>query len=237
MTEEYKDRLIAKMLDSPSSLSDEELDAIANDEELMGIHEMSAELSGSCIRQPEIDIEKEWAVFRPRIRRRRPMARLMRAAAIFIGVALVSVIIAKMSDYTFAPSEPTVVAEADRQLPVGENRQSSAAASEMPVSEKKAADDMEKKASSDSKSGRKNIPSNCLLAKTDVVEPERLDEMMADIDVDEYIRIQQAKVDNDLAMQHAELYQSQRRVLAQMIDMIDGAGDLDTDYAKTVIMQ
>ena len=96
---------------------------------------------------------------------------------------------------------------------------------------------MEKKASSVSKSGRKNIPSNCQLAKTDVVEPERLDEMMADIDVDEYIRIQQAKVDNDLAMQHAELYQSQRRVLAQMIDMIDGAGDLDTDYAKTVIMQ
>ena len=238
MTEEYKERLIAKMLDAPSSLSDEELEAIVNDEELSGIYEMSAQVGSACVRQPEIDIDKEWAAFQPRLRRRRrpAMARLMRVAAIFTGVALVSGVIVKMSEHTLAPSEPAAVAKAEDQLPVRESRQSIAAASEESDPDVNAADEVEKKAAAVSTYGRKTVSSNSKLAKVEKVEPAGLDEMISNIDVDEYIRIQQAKVDNDLAMQNVELYDAQRFALSQMIDMIDGAGDLDTENVKTKIM-
>lgn len=64
MTEEQKELLIAKMLDTPSSLSEEDLELILHDEELRGIYEASAALSGACIRQPELDMIAEWNCFR-----------------------------------------------------------------------------------------------------------------------------------------------------------------------------
>lgn len=60
MTEEQIEILIAKMLDAPSSLSDEELDSILQDEDLRSFYAASAALGNACIRQPEWDMEAEW---------------------------------------------------------------------------------------------------------------------------------------------------------------------------------
>lgn len=56
MTEEQKEILIAKLLDCPSSLSDEELDLILHDGELREIYDASVAMSGALVRQPDFDM-------------------------------------------------------------------------------------------------------------------------------------------------------------------------------------
>lgn len=55
MTEEQKEKLIARMLDSPSSLSDEELEMMTLDEELRDIYEISSSVSGACMPAPHLE--------------------------------------------------------------------------------------------------------------------------------------------------------------------------------------
>lgn len=65
MTEEQKEILIAKMLDAPASLSDMELDAILNDDELRDIYAASAALDSAYAAEAEFDMDAEWKRFCP----------------------------------------------------------------------------------------------------------------------------------------------------------------------------
>ena len=114
MTEEQKEILIAKMLDAPYSLSDEELDLMMHDDELREIYEASAALSSALIRQPELDMKAEWDRFRPRLRRKpAPMRWVMRVAAIFLGVIFFSGIAVRIIDKVFSDDQTPVVAKVD----------------------------------------------------------------------------------------------------------------------------
>lgn len=55
MTDEHKEILIAKLLDSPASLSDEELDAIAHDDELRDLYGVSSAVSDAYACRSEWD--------------------------------------------------------------------------------------------------------------------------------------------------------------------------------------
>ncbi len=59
MTDEQRDIIIAKMIDAPAALTDEELRMIASDAELSDIQAVSAAVSGAYARKPTIDIEGE----------------------------------------------------------------------------------------------------------------------------------------------------------------------------------
>lgn len=222
MTEEQKEILIAKMLDAPSSLSDEELDLILHDAELRDIYDASAALCSACMRQPVLDMEAEWTAFRPRIRRKpSPERWIMRVAAIFLGVLLLSGIVTKIVDKVFAPDErPIAKAEpaTDSVAPLLE------LPAQLITESVPGAEPVVKKS--------KPAVSKGHIATAEIARPSRNDAPAEpDIDIDEYLRAQQARIDNDLAMQAAEAYMEEYR---QLIPLLDAAGVYSSELDNAI---
>lgn len=215
MTEEQKDILIARMLDSPASLTDEQLEMIFHDEELRDIYEMSVEVSSACVRQPQLDMEKELELFRPRIRRKPfPMQWVMRVAAIFLGVLLISSVAGWIIDYIFSSSYETAIAKVEKTSEVKDLN---------PVKEiPSVAEPRDETSAASIEHGR--IKKNAAVGspvrhskKQEAPETQEADE----IDLDEYLRIQQARIDNEIAMQNAEIYRVEYSSYLRMINPQD----------------
>ncbi len=229
MTEEQKDRLIVKMLDAPSSLSDEELYAILHDDELKDIYEMSSAVSGAYVSQPELDMEMEWKRFRLRIKPKPSYIRwVMRVAAIFLGAVFISGIMYKMIDIIFIPDDNSVIAK------VGVPKKSAtvipavAEIQEPRVQSKSVAESSgEKKAESTPKR---------YIAKIKMDKPTKATST-DDIDIDCYLRVQQARIDNDLAMQAAVVYEEEFNDIMILLDAIGGHNEEMNNTIRKVTMQ
>ncbi len=203
MTEEQKEILIAKMLDAPASLTDEELESIITDDELRDIHRVSSIVRGACIKHPEIDMEEEWKRFSLRMcLKPTRMRRIMRVAAVLLGVMFACGIVVRLIDYYASPNTQSLIVKMEQTLnsentpPIIENLQ---------ISDCKA-DSIYKSTPQENQT----VISKRTLAKTKIAKPkiEQLPEA-TDIDVDDYLRIYQARIDNDLAMQEAEIYREE----------------------------
>lgn len=214
MTEEQKEILIAKMLDSPSSLSHEELDAILHDNELREIYNVSSAVSGACIRQPEMNIAEEWTRFRPRIHRKSGTKWwIMRIAAIFLGVAFVAGIATKMTNHFLTPTNHPVIAGVPQKMPLT-SPPTVKLQPDMPPSESQGNPTFQSTilTNPDPKPGQP-------MAKIKTDKSKKV-ETPPKIDIDEYIRIQQARIDNDLAMQIAEYYTDEYSILMPIFDAV-----------------
>lgn len=89
MREEDKDILTVKMLDAPSALTDDEIDAIIQDEELRGIYEMSSDLVRACAERAPVNVADEWKRFSRKLPNRPSMfRRSVRAAAVFAAILM-----------------------------------------------------------------------------------------------------------------------------------------------------
>lgn len=213
MTEEQKEILIAKMLDAPSSLSDEELDMLMHDDELREIYEASAAVSSACVRQPELDMKAEWERFRPRIKRKpAPMRWVMRVAAIFLGVIFLSAITVRIIDKVFSTDQTHAVAKVQ---PSPKLNTSTAIPVDQPLTEIK--DEAEKEPVIRRKPNH-HRPVDKIDNSQSIAQAE--DSVIIDVDIDEYLRIQQARIDNDLAMQSARIYQEEYENLAALLDAV-----------------
>lgn len=222
MTEEKKEFLIAKMLDSPSSLSDEEMDVILHDDELKDIYEMSSAVSGACIRQPEINMTGEWERFRPRIRRKPSAMRwVMRVAAIFLGVVVASGIGVTLTDYLLSSEEQPVIAKVEEKHAVTPDRISIPVAANEPVV--KVEDGNQRKYVSAHKRHR---------AKAAVVAADTITAYDSDDDeyIEQYLRVQQARIDNELAMMTAQEIREKYATVIRMLDLV-GVSDNPTIIA------
>ncbi len=209
MTEHDKDILIAKMLDSPSSLTDEELAMIRQDAELTDIYEMSSIVCGACMPQPEIDVEREWRVFRHRILPKpSPMRWVMRVAAIFLGVVFLSAIIVKFVDHTLTVEDQPIVAETVKPSVIEKPHFVDEVIDDQPVSEEK------------TKVSKVKIP------KKEVKE----------VDVDEYLRQQQIEIENEIALINAEIYLNERNAIQDFMGYIEGNPDMEDHAEAKVIM-
>lgn len=224
MTEEKKEILIAKMLDTPSSLSDEELDLILNDDELCDIYSVSANISGACIRQPEFDMNAEWNKFRPRLRRKpTTMHWIMRVAAIFLGVLFASSVVVKIIDSAFTYDQRPVIAKVEK---------STAIDNEAVVHHNIQVPKSEEEPEIKQRIERNNSGSNRHLTKTETNHPgSTVPQDESDIDVDEFLRIQEACIDNDLAMQVAESYVEGYDDLATLLN---AAGTLNPELDNMI---
>lgn len=198
MKDAQKYILIAKMLEAPSSLSDEEVDMIVQDDELRDIYEMNALVAGAYISQPEFDVREEWNKFRPSILQRpKNFRKILRIAAIFVGL-VISVAIAFSLLNRPMEQSGTLMTKAEENPPV-DNIISVVVSSldsaiireciESPV--------------------RNNVKSSPkLIAKAAI--NESVDSLpIIDIDLEEYARIEQAKIDNDIAMSLANIYMAE----------------------------
>ncbi len=226
MTEEKKEFLIAKMLDSPSSLSDEEIDVILHDDELKDIYEMSSAVSGACIRQPEINMAGEWERFRPRIRRKPSAMRwVMRVAAIFLGVVVASGIVVKLTDYLLSLEEQPVIAKVEERNAMTTDSISIPVAANEPVvkvEETLPAGNQRKYVSA-----HKRHRVKAAVVAADTITAYDLDD---DEYIEQYLRVQQAQIDNELAMMTAQEIREKYATVIRMLDLV-GVSDNPTIIA------
>ncbi|MDE6299323.1 MAG: hypothetical protein K2M10_06745, partial [Muribaculaceae bacterium] len=192
MTEEQKEILIAKMLDAPDSLSEAEVEMILHDDELRQLQAISYEMEDALTPGPKIDIERELDLWRLRLRKRPSKFRwIMRVAAVFAGVMILSGGVVKLVDFIFSQGEETVTAEVDKSsdpqliisLPMPTIEDAQIAETKTPPAEKKL-----------------STSSRRIIHKSARKLPAEREE---EFDIDEYIRLQQAKVEHELAMQGA----------------------------------
>lgn len=211
MTEEQKDILIAKMLDSPTSLTDEEVGMLNEDEELRDIYELSSEISGAYANQREINAAEEWELFRPRIRQKPTSMRwVVRVAAIFLGVVLVSGIAVRLIDNILIPQNQEAIAKVEKVSVakyVTENKTDTAVSK------------TEEEVADNSPVCRNHQPAlrQSVAIRSVNKYDNRKEQTQPEIDVDEYLRLQQARIDNELAMQAAETYLDEISNLEEML--------------------
>lgn len=208
MTEEQKEILIAKLLDCTSSLSDEELDLILHDDELREIYEASAAMSGASVRLPEFDMEEEWRRFRLRLRRKPTRMRwVMRVAAVFLGVLLASGIVVKIIERVYTNDRQQSIAVVQHP---GELENTTFIQQAM---------ETEDNAPIEPTTHQPKAESHKLYT-TITQEP-------TEADIDEYLRIQQARIDNDLAIMVAESYIEE---YDDLVEILDEAGAYDPEF-------
>lgn len=223
MTEEQKEILISRMIDAPLSLSDKDLEAILTDDELRDIYEVSSTVRGACIRQPEIDMPEEWKRFRRRIHKRPTNIRwVMRVAAIFLGILLFSGVVKKMIDQSLTTKEQPLVTELDHKAQ-HENILTITSSTRQSESQENAI-------TKTLTCKNKTSVSNLHRAKTKTTKQKR-EQKETSIDIDEYLRIQQARIDNDIAMQVAEIYMEEYN---RILSILDATGT-NSPYLDNVI--
>lgn len=188
MTEEQKEILLGRMVDNPAGLSSDDMAMIAGDEELRELYQLSADLKTACVKPPEIDEAKEWQCFRSRMRvvgRRRRWSRMMRVAAIFLGVMLLSGVAVTLIDRLMLMPESTEIAAVPVDTVTVAPMQKEAAGPEL------IADVAVKEAVGEAKRAgwKHSTPS----------EPS----------IEEYLAVQQARVENEIATELAEAIKQQ----------------------------
>lgn len=227
MTEVQKEILIAKMLDSPSCLSDEEVDIILHDDEMRDIYEISCAVSG-CVRstEPVLDMDEEWSRFNLRRRRKRSTMRwITSVAAMLSGIILVSFLTGIFSDRI--PSSDDTAAMDDtyphKTVEVALFALEETYHPRIPEEEEIPAP-----------------PERSTPAKIRKSQPHRPlatpETKISDMEIDEYLRIQQAAIDNEIALQSAQVIKDEYQLLTDPEAI--GGFDIDVDNAiKRITVQ
>lgn len=195
MTDEKKYNLISKMLDAPETLTDDELDLIVSDDELIGMLDASAKLKAAYTVPANINAEEEWKRFRPRIKRlnRMPARWWMRAAAIFLGVIFLSALLVRLTGFVLTPGRQPFVADAE-QAPQQE-RPAAGLVAEPVIPDKAPV------------AAPTHVVSSTKMAKSHKRSVKK------EIDIDEYVRIQQARIDNNIATLMEEIKEKENLAL------------------------
>lgn len=196
MTEEQKEILLGRMVDNPAGLSSDDMAMIAGDEELRELYQLSADLKTACVKPPEIDEAKEWQRFRSRMRvagRRRRWGRMVRVAAIFLGVMLLSGVAVTLIDRLMLMPESTEIAAVPVDTVTVAPMQKEAAGPRL-IAEavvKETVKEAVKDAGGEAKcaGGKQSTPS----------EPS----------IEEYLAVQQARIENEIATELAEAIKQQ----------------------------
>lgn len=215
MTEEQKDILTAKMLDAPSTLTDAEIEAILADAELRDIYDMSVAVGNACNPGPEVDLKEEWAAFSKLLHRRPSRIEwLPRVAAIFLGVIVLSGIVKTVVDRALTADTSPLIAEVAATVP----------SDTVDVPEPTDPDVKD----SDGE------PQSAATQRQTQNEPYATAEAL---DLDEYIRIDQARIDNELALlTAAEIEAESEDMLIMMLEEGEEIpDDIDTNLTNLTL--
>lgn len=189
--------LLEKMLDSGAILTDADLEMILHDDELREIYEVSADVRGACVQPSEIDAEQEWRLFRRKLHPGYSAWRwVVRVAAIFLGVLFVSGIVTIALDRLLTDGQSVIVAES-----TAKKDSTQLSAPTLPTETSVSCFVEANEAIPEQVVARKGT------SKKPVMVIERAEEEEEEeIDIEEYLRLQQARIDNDLAILQAQLY-------------------------------
>lgn len=189
MTDETKNSLVEKMIDRPEELTSGEIMSIMEDDELRQLYEISVGLQDSLVCNRQVDAAKEWDAFRPRLRRRRhPLMLIAGAAAALAGIVLFVGIMADTAG--FRHQELPLTASLDKEESIVEKN----------IAEAPVVSDTEVK---------QLKPLSPAVQKTTVAASAHAGGDDTAIDIDEFMRIEQARIDNDIAMAMARVYEDE----------------------------
>lgn len=224
MTDVQREILIQKMLDAPATLTDAELHTIAGDAELRDIYEVSAAVSSACMSTREYDAAEEWTRFSSRIRRKPVWTRRwLRVAAVAAVAVAIAGVVAWMARSTSSHRAP-LVAEA------GVQDVSSPTVVESPAPDTVAVD-------TEAPAGEPNVPGSAKPLRRHMAAEVELpcgavpDEM----DIDEYMRIQQARADNELATLRAEVVQEEYELMCELYGAGSDKEEMSVSLQKVII--
>lgn len=200
MTEEIKNTLIEKMIDRPDELTSDEIMAICGDEELRELYDISSKLQDTLQPVPQTPVAQEWDMFSRRLSMRRPKKklyrRLLQTAAVVAGVLLISAVIVKIAGDVPSASVPSLTAD------VINTDITESPADTIRCRNDKLVTTLKNDAShiaDASKSDKNRSPKKAKSTSTPTATP----------DFDEYLRIEQARIDNEIAMAMAEVYEAE----------------------------
>lgn len=200
MTEEIKNTLIEKMIDRPDTLTTDEIMAICGDEELRELYDISSKLQDTLQPVPQTPVAQEWDMFSRRLSMRRPKKklylRLIQTAAVVAGLLLISAAIVKITGH--APSAPDPSLTAD----VVNTDITESPADTIRCQNDKLVTTLKNDAShitDASKPDKNHSAKKAKSSSTPTATP----------DFDEYLRIEQARIDNEIAMAMAEVYEAE----------------------------
>lgn len=190
MTDETKNSLVEKMIDRPEELTSGEIMSIMEDDELRQLYEISVGLQDSLGCGRQVDAAKEWDAFRPRLRRRRrhPLLLIAGVAAALAGIVILVGIMADTSG--FRHQELPLTASLDKEESMVEKN--IAEAPEVSDTEVKRLEHL--------------APA---VQKTTVAKSALAGGDDTTIDIDEFMRIEQARIDNDIALAMARVYEDE----------------------------
>lgn len=216
MTEEIRNILIEKMLDRPGELTDADISAIRSDEELRDIYNVSVELKGALSPAQEISAADEWQRFLPRIavrRRRKPLLRRVAlVAAAIAGLMLISGIVVKMLDVTPSATDTPLIAGSSGEavMPADTISVSNSTAPVLLAGDAHASGQL-----ADASVSVRNSTHTASRREAQASQT-------APVDVDELMRIEQARIDNEIAMALAEVYEAEYYARLDMaVDLVD----------------
>ncbi len=206
MTDIQKEILIEKMINCPTDLTDEELMLILSDEELKDIYETSRILKTSLAKPPETDPRKEWELYRPRIARRPNMfGWIARIAAVFFAVVLIGKIVGYSIDWLLTRDATMTDTIAMTTIPSHDQANSQSSETAVPVFQNEIPTESIRKQDA-TEVPKRNNPKKRKAASTQEENPDTSSEIVSDAEIEEYLKLQQARIDNEIAMIMAEIY-------------------------------
>lgn len=211
------------MVEAPATLTDDELDMIMRNDELRDIYEMTVTISQAYSSVPEPDMTKEWKLFQRNIKpKAMQLHRILKIAAIITGIALLSAA-AIMGINSILSTEDTPK-YADIEQPAETDNSIGTTPNQIEKTNSEETNPIQHKPV-------KNLPGiKQYLAQNHTPESQKAKTESEDIDIDEYLRIQQARVDNDIAMQTAIAYQEEFATLRPLLDEL-GINSSEMDLA------
>lgn len=232
MTEEIKNTLIEKMIDRPDELTSDEIMAICSDEELRKLYDISSKLQDTLQPAPQTPVTQEWDMFSRRLSTRRPKKklyrRLLQTAAAVAGILLISAVIVKITGH--APSESDSQLTAD----VISTDITKSPADTIRCQNDKLVTTLKNDGThiaDASKPDKNHSAKKAKSASTPTATP----------DFDEYLRIEQARIDNEIAMAMAEVYEAEYLASLEadcVFNMADGnvstEGNNDNSYTDRI---
>lgn len=224
MREEEKDILTAKMLDAPSALTDDEIDAIIQDDELRGIYEMSSDLIRACAEIAPVDVADEWKRFSRKLPNRRPsmFKRAVQVAAVFVAILMAAGLAINLNWTCRVPEARNVHTGVTKRPEISAPEGYMAAVYEL-------------KSEPDAETGKQEtatVRQRKSAASDDVPAIEDEDPEIEDPEMEEYLRVQQAVADNELASMTARTIQEEYAAFLE--NSCDT--DIDTDLLTSIVL-